>query len=178
MTDLPEDDPRLAALEPRFLVALSRREAGDVDAAEEELRSILRVEPRLPEPHHELARILLDTDRLEDAEVHAREALRQIEAGGQRTDEIPEEVLQSLAHATLAEILRRRADDDDVIFGDEHTFRALVDEARRHFARAAELDPRDETASYHAFFLGMQGKGDVQVGPPLSPDEEDDQGEE
>lgn len=178
MTDLPEDDPRLAALEPRFLAALSRREAGDLDAAEEELRSILRVEPRLPEPHLELSRILLDTDRLDDAEVHAREALRLVEAGGQWTDEIPEEVLQSLVHATLAEVLRRRADDDDVIFGDEHTFRALVDEARRHFARAAELDPRDETASYHAFFLGMQGEGVVQVGPPLAPDDDEGADEE
>jgi tetratricopeptide (TPR) repeat protein len=176
MTDLPEDDPRLAALEPRFLAALSRKEVGDLDAAEEELRSILRVEPRLPEPHLELSRILLDTDRLDEAEVHAREALRLVEAGGQWTDEIPEEVLQALVHATLAEVLRRRADDDDAIFGDESVFRALVDESRQHFARAAELDPQDEYASYHAFFLGLQGQGKVEVGPPLAPD--DDGGEE
>src|SRR5687768_14082551 len=62
MTDTP-DDARLTELEPRFFAALSRKEAGDLDAAEEELRAILRVEPRLPEPHLELGRLLLDTDR-------------------------------------------------------------------------------------------------------------------
>lgn len=174
MTDFPDDDPRLAALEPRFMSALARRDAGEIDAAEDELRSILRLEPRLAEPHLELSRILLDTDRLEDAEVHAREALRLVDAGAQWTDEIPENVLRALVHATLAEVLRRRADDDDVIFGDENAFRSLVQESRSHFARAAELDPRDEYASYHAFFLGMEGKGTVEVGPPLAPDDEDD----
>ena len=177
MTDTP-DDPRLTELEPRFLAALSRKEAGDLDAAEEELRAILRVEPRLPEPHLELGRLLLDTDRLDDAEEHIREALRLVEAGGQWTDEIPEEVLEALTHATLAEVLRRRADDDDVIFGDADRFKSLVEEARRHFARAAELDPQDEYASYHAFFLGLEGKAKVEVGPPLPEGDDDEDGEE
>ena len=177
MTDTP-DDAKLTELESRFLAALSSKEAGDLDAAEEELRAILRVEPRLPEPHLELGRLLLDTDRLDDAEDHVREALRLVEAGGQWTDEIPEAVLEALTHATLAEVLRRRADDDDVIFGDPAVFKSLVDESRRHFARAAELDPQDEYASYHAFFLGLQGKGKVEVGPPLAPDDDEESGEE
>ena len=33
-------------------------------------------------------------------------------------------------------------------------FRALVAEAKRHFGRAAELDPSEAYASYYAFFLG------------------------
>jgi tetratricopeptide (TPR) repeat protein len=174
MTDTPEDDARLTELEQRFLTALSRKDAGDLDGAEEELRAILRVEPRLPEPHLELGRLLLDTDRLDDAEDHVREALRLVEAGGQWTEEIPEAVLEALTHATLAEVLRRRADDDDVIFGDAAVFRSLVDESRRHFARAAELDPQDEYASYHAFFLGLEGKVKVEVGPPLPEGDDDD----
>jgi tetratricopeptide (TPR) repeat protein len=178
MTDTP-DDPHLTELEPRFLAALSRKAAGDLDAAEEELRAILRLEPRLPEPHLELGRLLLDTDRLDDAEDHVREALRLVEAGGQWTDEIPEAVLEALTHATLAEVLRRRADDDDVIFGDAAVFRSLVDESRRHFARAAELDPQDEYASYHAFFMGLEGKGvKVEVGPPLPEGDDDEEDED
>src|SRR5690606_14016770 len=134
-------------------------DAGDLDGAEDELRAILKVEPRLAEPHLELARVLLDTDRLSEAEAHAREGLQHLESGGQWTDEVPENVLLALGHALLAEVLRRRADEDDVIFGDPDEFRGLVEESRVHFARAAELDPSDEYASYHAFFLGPAGHG-------------------
>ena len=69
------EDEQLDALGRRFLEALDRKRAGDVDGSEDELRAILKVEPRLAEPHMELARILLDTDRLSDAEIHAREGL-------------------------------------------------------------------------------------------------------
>lgn len=152
------EQPTLDALAPRFLSALAAREAGRVDAAEDTLRDILRQEPRLPEPRLELARLLLDTDRLGEAEEHARQALDHLEAGGQWTDDLPDEVVQSVAHATLAEILRRRADEDDVIFGAPEAFKALVDEAKLHFRRAAELDPSDDTASYYAFFLGPESE--------------------
>lgn len=165
------EDRQLEELGPRFVAALERKDRGDLDGAEDEIRAILKIEPRLAEPHLELARILLDTDRLSDAEAHAREGLQHLESGGQWTDEIPENVLQALAHALLAEVLRRRADEDDVIFGDPARFHALVEESRTHFARAAELDPSDEYASYHAFFLGPLGHG----GQATS-DEDDDEG--
>jgi tetratricopeptide (TPR) repeat protein len=168
----------LTGLEQRFLKALADKDEGRLDEAEDALRDILKVEPRLPEAHLELARLLLDTDRFTDAEPHAREAITWLEQGGQWTDEVPEEVLQALAHALLAEILRRRADDDDVIFGDPAAFRALVDEAKRHFARAAELDPSDEYSSYHAFFLGVPGAqptiGAVDVDATPGEDADDD----
>lgn len=156
-----------AALEElgrRFLAALARKERGDIDRAEDDLRAILRQEPRLAEPRMELARILLDTDRLEEAEDHAREALDVLVKGGQWTDDLPENVVQALAWATLAEVLRRRADEDDVIFGDADTFRALVDEAKACFAKAAELDPRDEYSSYHAFFMGDEATASKESG--------------
>lgn len=150
------DEARVRELEPEFLAALAAKDAGRVDDARDKLQAILTVEPRLPEPHLELARLLLDLERLTDAESHAREALRWFEAGGQWTDEIPEETLLALSHATLAEILRRRADEDDLVFGDPAGFRALVAEAKEHFEAAARLDPSDEYASYYAFFLGQQ----------------------
>lgn len=143
-------------LSKQFLAALGKKEAGDFDAAEEALHAILKVEPRLAEPRMELARILLETDRVADAEPHAREALEQLERDGQWIDDIPDEVVKGIAHALLAEILRRRADEDDVLFGDPDTWRALIDESKAHFAEAAELDPSDATSSYYAFFLGKE----------------------
>lgn len=162
---------RLEAVAERFLEALKQKDAGRIDRAEDALREILRLEPRLPEPRMELARILLDTDRLPEAEEHARLALEHLESGGQWTADIPENVVLALCHALLAEILRRRADEDDVIFGDPGAFRALVEESRTHFEKASELDPADEYASYHAFFLGPQGHGAPPSGPP---DEEEE----
>jgi tetratricopeptide (TPR) repeat protein len=158
MTDpVEEDEAHLEGLPERFMAALTLKDRGRIDEAHDELLAILAIEPRLPEPRMELARILLDTDRLGDAEPHAREALRLLEAGGQWTEELPENVVMGLAHALLAEILRRIADDDDVIFGDAARFKSLVAESHKHFELAASSDPSDEYASYHAFFLGVDG---------------------
>lgn len=154
--DIDDGYGLLDELGRRFVAALRDKEAGRIDRAEDELRAILRVEPRLPEPRMELARLLLDTDRLDDAEDHAREALEALGQGGAWTEEVPEHTVKSIAHATLAEILRRKADEDDVIFGDPAAFRALVEEAREHFAKAAELDPSDATASYYAFHMDLE----------------------
>ena len=130
------------------MAALAQKDAGRIDAAEDAFRAILRTEPRLAEPRLELARILLDTDRLEEAEDHAREAVDVLDNGGQWTDELPETVVQAIGHATLAEILRRKADEDNVIFGDPDVFREMVREAQQHFARAAELDPSEDYSCY------------------------------
>lgn len=153
------EETALAALGDRFVAALAEKDAGRVDAAEEALRALIREEPRLGEPHLELARLLLDTDRLTDAEDHAREAIAQLDASGVWVDGVPENVVKGLAHAVLAEVLRRHADEDDVIFGDPERFKALVDESRREFETAHALDPADEYASYYAFFLGLAGHG-------------------
>jgi tetratricopeptide (TPR) repeat protein len=170
------EDPADSALEQlgeRFLQALGAKEAGKIDHAEDELRAILAVEPRLPEPRLELARVLLDTDRLHAAEEQAREALDHLDAGGPWTDEIPANVVVALANALLAEILRRRADEDDVIFGDPAEFRALIDESHRRFEKAAALDPSDEYASYHAFFLGVGKSAKVDMGDGLGPEDDE-----
>ncbi|MFT6146105.1 MAG: tetratricopeptide (TPR) repeat protein [Myxococcota bacterium] len=151
---LDAEQAELDRLSGIFITALSAKEQGKFDAAEELLRDILRSEPRLAEPHMELARILLDTDRLKPAESEAREALDQLSATGPWLDEIPGATVHAIAHALLAEVLRRRADEDEVIFGDPEVFTGLLDEARKHFDLARKLDPSDEYASFHAVFLG------------------------
>lgn len=161
------DGPEAAALEAlsaRFLQALTAKDAGRFDRAEDLLRDIVRAEPRLAEPHMELARLLLDADRLDDAEAHAREALAHMEAGGPWTEDLPPQIVHGLAHGLLAEVLRRKADEDDVLFGDPDQFRALLAEARTHFEAAAALDPDDSYASFHAFFLGQPTA--APAGPP------------
>jgi tetratricopeptide (TPR) repeat protein len=156
-----EEAVRLDALAAQFTAALDLKERGDLDRAEEMLHRVLRAEPRLPEPRMELARILLDTDRLADAEEHARLALEHLEGGGRWTDSLPPGVVEAIAHALLAEILRRRLEEDDVIFGDPEGFRRMLQESQQLFARAHTLDPTDETSSYYALFLG-----DPAAGPP------------
>jgi tetratricopeptide (TPR) repeat protein len=168
MSDLFDDEREaLDNLAARFLRALELRRLERHDAAEDMLRDLLKTEPRLPEPRMELARVLLDSDRLTEAEGEAREALTHLDAGGQWTDDLPDHVVRALAHGLLAEILRRRADEDQVIFGDPATFKQLVAESKQHFARAAELDPSDEYSSYHAFFLGPDRGGAPQADPDL-----------
>ncbi|MCB9669314.1 MAG: tetratricopeptide repeat protein [Alphaproteobacteria bacterium] len=144
----------LDALGERYLLAVERVSTGDLDRAEDLLRDILRQEPRLAEPNLTLGRLLLDTQRLEPAEEHTRTALAILQDEGQWTEEVPEDVVLSIAHAQLAEILRLRADEDDVIFGDPETFHAIVRESKEHFQKAADLDPSDATSSYYAFFMG------------------------
>jgi len=155
----PTEEAELDALGDRFLDALKAKRDGQMDAAEDALRAILKIEPRLPEPRMELARILLDTDRLEEAEAQAREARQYLEDDGQWTEDLPTHTVLALCYALIAEILRRRADEDNIIFGDPDAFRAIVEESQQLFSKASELDPSDEYASYHAFFLGAKGHG-------------------
>ena len=162
----------LSRLGAQFLAALTAKEAGRIDDAEDALRAIIAAEPRLGEPHLELARLMLDTDRVTDAEAYAREAIAHLEATGVWLDDVAPATIQALAHATLAEALRRRADEDDVLFGDPANFHAIVAEARQHFEAAHALDPSDAYSSYHAFFLGIPGTKTVLPGE--SPDVADD----
>ncbi len=133
-----------------FLEALEAHRRADVDRAMELLRSVIRKDPRLPEPHLQLGRIHLDAGRLEDAEVETREAMKWLAGGGQWVDEVPDEVMESLAHGQLAEVLRRQAETDEVIFGDPVRFKELLAESRRHFDEAHRLDPSNEHAELFA----------------------------
>ncbi|MED5369885.1 MAG: tetratricopeptide repeat protein [Myxococcota bacterium] len=149
------DEEHLAELGPRFMAAMALRRQGRDDQAIKELRGILAVEPRLPEPRLELGRIYLDMGRLADAREETEEALRVLEAGGQWVEDIPPEVMFSTAHGQLAETLRQLADSDEVIFGDPEVFKALLAKAKVHFAKAQDFDPNNEHASFYAFHVGV-----------------------
>ncbi len=164
------EDEGLDELQSRFVAAMADKEAGRIDAAEDAYRAILAEEPRLAEPRLELAHLLLATDRVEEAVEHARLAVEHLEAGGQWVEDLSEEVVRALAHRVLAEALRRRADEDDVIFGDPEVFRGLLAEARAHFERASRLDPSDAYSSYHAFFMGIPGARIDGLGEDDDPD--------
>jgi len=155
-SDISSDESHLEGLSAIFEAGLDARQKGNIDRAVELLKVVLRREPRLAEPRLELAHIYLETDRLEDAELEAREGLRLLELGGQWIDSLPDAVIQGHAHNLLGEILRRKADTDEVIFGDPEAFKAILVESRKSFARAAELDPNDEYASHHDFFLNLE----------------------
>ena len=150
------DEAHLATLAVKFMTAMERRRSGDIDRAQRDLRAILKVEPRLAEPHMELASLLLATEQPEAAVDHAREAVRLLQTGGQWTDELPEHVVQSLAWNLLGESLKRVADQDSVVFGSPERWNRLMVEAKAAFSRAAELDPDNEHASWSAFGFGPE----------------------
>ncbi|RME26786.1 MAG: hypothetical protein D6798_05960, partial [Deltaproteobacteria bacterium] len=156
----------LAGLGERFLAALDAVRAGRLDEAAEELRAILKVEPRLAEPRIELARLHLQTGQLEEAAEQAQEAIRILENGGQWTEDLDEDTVLSLAWNIRAEALRQQADQDSVVFGDPAEWERLMKESREAFATAARLDPQNEHARYWA--------GGTDVAPPGEPEGEDE----
>jgi tetratricopeptide (TPR) repeat protein len=167
---IEQPEPHLEGLDTLFLSGVEHFRQGRIDRATEAFRGVLAVEPRLAEPRMELARILLDTGRLHEAEAEAREALGVLEAGGQWLEALEEPVVLGLAHGLLAEILRQIADTDEVIFGEPERFHAITRQAREHFAKAATLDPENQHASYHAFFMKLElPEGDLSGSVPVSP---------
>lgn len=136
--------------------AVRARNASQLDKAIDLFEALLSQDPRLAEVHIELAHIGLDTSRLEDAEGHAKQAIDLLESNGIWLETFELDTVKSVAYALLAEALRRRADEDDVIFGDPEVFRSLVAESKKNFEIAAGLDPNDAASSYYAFFLGSE----------------------
>ena len=147
------EDAHLEGLDERFLAALGLRRQGDVDGCADELREILKVEPRLAEPHLELANLLLDLRRHEEARAHAEEAVRLLESGDPWLADPPPHVLRSLAWGVLGESLRVAADSDEVVFGEPERFVALMAQARSAFSKAAALDASNEHAVHWSLHL-------------------------
>jgi hypothetical protein len=142
--DENESEEELVALQMRFKQALIARSKNDIDAAGELLRGILAVEPRLPEPHLELSNLLFTVGQHDDALVHAEEAVKLLEAGGQWTDDLPENVLMSLAYSTLGEILLHIANQDSTVFGPEEEWKKLMSRSRTVMKKAQALDPDND----------------------------------
>lgn len=167
-------DAHLATLGPRFMAAIEQREKGRVDRALDELRAILKIEPRLPEPRMELSRIYLEQDRLDDAEAEIKEAIRLLELGGQWIEDVPESVVLSLAWALLGEILKEQASTDEVVFsGDEERFTELLKASRAAFSRAHALDPSDTWSKLAASQIGesLESGPDMLAGPDNGEDD-------
>jgi len=142
-----ENETRMA-LEKRFNQAIGARRQGDVDGAAELFRGILKVDPRLAEPHLELANLLLDVGQLAEARAHAEEAIKYLESGSQWIDDLSENVLLSLAWNTLAEIIRKIADEDDVVFGDPIEWQKLIQQSKSAYKKATTLDPKNKNAKH------------------------------
>ena len=98
---MENDSEQLVALEKQFLIAVGLRNDGQIDRAVKQFKAILTIEPRLAEPHIELAHICVDTDRLDRAESHALEAIEQLEQSGVWLDSVPENTVKAVAHALL-----------------------------------------------------------------------------
>ena len=139
----------------------------------------------------ERGRIRLEMGQLEDAEEDVREAIRVLDGGGQWSEDVAENVVQALAWGLLGEILKEKASTDDVVFGDEATFRTLLAQSRAAFARAAELDPTDTTSQINALELSEEAEAKAEMtgdflmdllpnvpvekaSPVVDPDEPDD----
>lgn len=137
----PQED--LTELEDAFILAMDNRQNGLSDIAEKQLLAILQKEPRLAEPHLELAHLYLGIQKLDEAKIHIDQAIHFLENGGQWLD-IPENELKSLAYSTKGEILRQIADQDEVMFGDEQILIQLLEEVKKAFLKARELDHQNE----------------------------------
>ena len=135
-------------LEQRFMQAMAARENGDLDSAAEMMLGILKIEPRLAEPHLELAHIYLQVEQLEDAQTHIDEAIIYLESGGQWTDDLEPDEILSLAYSTKGEIYRALAGQDEIVFGDEEEFTRLLKESKSAFKKASLINPQNEHAAY------------------------------
>lgn len=166
--DVNVAERHLDGLDDKFMVGLEKLRAGEIDAAAEIFRRVLQVEPRLAEPRIELARILMETKQLTEAEAEAREAIRILESGGQWIDALKEPQVLSIAFGILAEILRVRGESDEVVFGDPEKWRNIVDEAHAAFRKARELDPENAHAGYWAggFDVDVDGGAEDDSGAP------------
>jgi tetratricopeptide (TPR) repeat protein len=156
--DKQVNDQHTNALQKPFLKALKLRRSGDLNKAADLLQEVLAGDPRLPEPHLELAHIHLEAERFDEAEEQAREGLKWLLQGGQWVKNLEPNVVQSHAHDLLGQILQDRAATDEVVFGDEELFKELIKEARHHFVRARELDPKNDHANFNAFFMDLEAE--------------------
>ena len=136
------------ALIKKFEQALEARENNDIDSCCELLLHIIKNEPRLPEPHMELANIYLIIEKFEDARVHIEEAITYLENGGQWT-EIDLNTLLSLAYATKSEIYHALADRDEIVLNSNETeFIRLIKISQSAKKKAQELNPNQHIDNY------------------------------
>ncbi len=134
------------AIEPMqalFIAAMEHRQQGQTKKAEICLLEIVRKEPRLPEPHLELAHIYFSIEQLDDARSHIEQAVQYLENGGQWL-EVPEKELLSMAYLIQGSIYRNLADQDEIVFGEQKTYIEYINRAKNAFNKANLLDPSNK----------------------------------
>ena len=144
------NEENLGFLEPIFTKALEARQNGDNTRAIELFQNILRIEPRLPEPHLELAHIYLGLNQFETARIHSDQAIEYLENGGQWIDTISEDDILSLAYTIKGEIHRVEADQDEVVLGDVEIWKRMLLLSQACYRKALDLNPENEDAKYYS----------------------------
>lgn len=131
-----------SAIEPMqalFMAAMEHRQMGQTKKAEACLLEIVKNEPRLPEPHLELAHIYHSTEQLDEARIHIEDAVQYLENGGQWLD-LPEAEVLSMAYVIQGDIYRSLADLDEVVFGDQVLYVEYINKAKKAFTKANTID--------------------------------------
>ncbi len=134
------------AIEPMqalFMAAMEHRQQGHTKKSEICLLEIVKKEPRLPEPHLELAHIYFSIEQLDDARSHIEQAVEYLENGGQWLD-VPEKELLSMAYLIQGSIYRSLADQDEVVFGEQPVYIEYINRAKNAFNKANLLDPSNQ----------------------------------
>lgn len=127
--------------------AMDLRLDGKTDEAEKILRDILETEPRLAEPRLELAHIALQKKNLEEAENQARYAVELLRSYGPWTLSLTAKQLLSYALTLHASVLSTILNASEDALEDPEALIAQWNEIASLFAEAAELDPKNETAT-------------------------------
>lgn len=141
------------ALIKKFEQAMDARERNDIDSCCELLLQVIKQEPRLPEPHLEIANIYLIIEKLEDARVHIEEAITYLENGGQWMDMDLSTVL-SLAYATKSEIYHALADQDEIVLNSNETeFIRLMKISKDAKKKSEECNPNQHVDNYESTTL-------------------------
>jgi len=139
--------PVLHRIKGHSTAATAMRERGLLQCAEELFREALRVDPRHWEAHYNLANVLVDLDRRDEARQHYLEAIR-INPGHARS------------HNNLANLLKSQGEESKAV---SHYYAALVTDpnhapshynlanllagkgasglARKHYLETARIDP-------------------------------------
>ena len=143
-----EEEKVLKQLEFKFLEAIQAYQNDDLDKAERINKGILQVEPRLVEPNLELSTIALRREQFEEAQMYAEEGIRLCSLHGHWMDNFTDDELLSLAYCNLGESLRFQAQQDSIIFESPDKFAELMEQAKKAYQKAAEIDPNNEFARY------------------------------
>ena len=122
-----------------FMAAMEHRQHSNPKKAEACLLEIVKKEPRLPEPHLELAHIYCAQEQFEDARIHIEQSVQYLENGGQWL-ELPENEILAMAYLIQGEIYRSLADLDEVVFGDQSVYIEYVNRAKNAFKKANMVD--------------------------------------